>query len=162
MELLRLLQDSAFSTWIRESSWAIFAFLIIHTLSMGFLAGTGAALCLRVLGVARQVPLSRLPAFFPVMWTAFAFAAVSGAGLVTGYPAKALTNPLFYVKLTILVAAAVLTDRLARQLFADPRYDIGRTPPWAKWTAGTCLTAWVCVIVAGRFLAYTHKVLLVY
>ena len=162
MEILRLIQDTSFAVWIRESSWALFFLLIVHTLAMGFLVGTGAAISLRVLGFVQRAPLSRFSSFLPVMGWAAVFAVISGVGLVMAYPAKALTNPLFYVKLTIIVAAAALTLTLARKLFPDARYQGTPGPSWSRGVAALALLLWVVTIPAGKFLAYTHKVLLVY
>src|SRR5688572_13837387 len=127
MEYLVWLEATALSTWLRESlSLLAFPFvLVLHTVGMGFLAGANAAIDLRILGVASGVPLQPMERFFPVMWAAFAVNAVSGVLLLIAYPAKALTNPLFYCKL-LLVALAVATLRLLRKrVFRDPGLDDG-------------------------------------
>ena len=101
-------EHSAVSTWIRESP-SVFAFpsiLTLHTLGMGFLAGTNAAMDLRILGFAPSLPLAPMERLFRLMWFAFCVSAASGIGLLIAYPTKALTNPLFYVKL-LFVALAV-------------------------------------------------------
>ena len=151
MEQLAWVQNSGFATWVRESAWAIFAALIVHTLSMGFLVGAGLAIDARLLGMAKGVPLTALRRLWPVMGWALLGAAVSGAVLVIGYPAKALTNPLFYVKLAVLGLALALTWRLVRD-----------TPPWAKPAAALSIPLWLAGLTLGKFLAYTHKVLLAY
>ena len=148
MEQLRLVQDSGFATWMRESSWAIFATLILHTLSMGALVGTGLVVDARVLGLARGVPLEALRRLWPVMGWALALIVFSGVLLVIAYPAKALTNPLFYVKLAVLTAAILVTRRLVR------------AP--AAWLAALTVPLWLAGLTLGKFLAYTHKILLVY
>ena len=61
MEQIVWVQDSAFATWIRESAWAIFAALIVHTLGMGLLIGTGLLVDARVLGLGRRMPRRRPP-----------------------------------------------------------------------------------------------------
>lgn len=152
MEQIAWVQNSGFATWVRESSWAIFAALIVHTISMGLLVGTGLAICARTLGIARRIPLASLHRLLPVMGWALPFVLLSGAVLVIGYPAKALTNPLFYVKLAMVLVAGALTWRIVRP---DP-------PAWARNAAALALVLWVAGVTAGRFLAYTHKMLLVY
>ena len=62
-------------------------------------AGLAAVLDLRILGVARGVPLVEFGRFRPVLWGGFWVNAVSGVLLLVGYPTKALTNPVFYLKL---------------------------------------------------------------
>jgi hypothetical protein len=148
LEQLRWVQDSGFATWLRESSWALFACLILHTLGMGFLVGTGLAVDGRVLGLARRIPLEALRRLWPVMGWALALAIFSGVLLVVAYPAKALTNPLFYVKLAILTAAILITRRVMR------------TP--VAWLAALAVPLWLAGLTLGKFLAYTHKILLVY
>jgi len=160
MEALIWVQDGALGAGIRESEWAMFGLLVLHTLSMGALAGTGAAIGLRVLGVAAGVPLSRMRGFFPLMKGALAVAIVSGVLLVIGYPAKALTNPVFYLKLLLVTAAMLLMRRLARGAMADAANDFGALSTSVKLTAGLALVSWALSITAGRFLAYTNTVLL--
>jgi hypothetical protein len=143
------MQDSGFATWVRESSWALFAALIVHTLGMGLLVGTGAVVAARRLGVARSVPVAALRGLAPAVLAALTLAVLSGLVLVAGYPAKALTNPLFYVKLAMAAVALALTWGLMR----------GRHGAAA---AALSIALWVAALTAGRFLAYTHKVLLVY
>jgi hypothetical protein len=159
MDLLRALQDGAFSTWIRESDWAIFAFLIVHTLGMGVLVGTGVIVNLRILGAAPQLPLPRLARLIPLMWLGLAVAICSGVLLVIGYPAKALTNPWFYVKLTLLTSAITITRIFAKRLFTE---SVLATPRWAKIAAFACTVLYLGGLTAGKFLPYTNRVLLLY
>ena len=150
MDAIVWVQDSGFATWVRESAWALFAALIVHTIGMGFLAGSGLAVALRTLGVARSVPAAALERLAPLVVAALAVAVASGVVLVIGYPAKALTNPLFYAKLAVVAAALALTWRLMRR---------GGGP---RGAAVLVIVLWAAAVTAGRFLAYTHKVLLVY
>jgi hypothetical protein len=162
MKFLIWIQDSPFSTWTRESDWALFAFLIVHTIGMGFLVGTGIVIDLRILGFARRIPLSLMARFLPIMIYGLITAIASGILLVISYPAKALTNPLFYIKLTIILVALLFTRTLARRLFADSRLDAGETPNWAKAIAVLCMLLWIAGLTSGKFLAYTNKMLLLY
>lgn len=157
MEQIAWVQDSAFSTWVRESSWALFAALIVHTFGMGLAVGSATAINLRLLGAAKAIPPPSLGRLGPIIAAGLLAAALSGSILVIGYPAKALTNPLFYAKLTAVAAALALSVRLVRQAASSPGQ-----PAWTKPAAAVCLTLWAFGVVGGRFLAYTHKMLLVY
>ena len=150
--MLKAIQDSGLGTWVRESSWVLFAALIVHTVSMGFVVGTGLAIDARLLGLARGVPLAALRRLLAVVGWALPFVVLSGAVLVIGYPAKALTNPLFYVKLALLAVALTLTWRMLRDA----------PPAWARAGAALSIPLWILGVTAGRFLAYTHKILLAY
>jgi hypothetical protein len=79
----------------------------------------------------------------------------SGVSLLIGYPTKALTNPLFYIKLT-LIAVALWTLRWTL------RNVLGREP-WpaaSKRIAGLSIFCWGSAIFAGRWLAYTYSKLM--
>jgi len=153
MSALLWLQDLAFSTWLRESDWAIFAVLIAHTIGMAFLVGAGIAVDLRLLGFADSLPSSSLPRLSSIMRCGLIAAVLSGVLLVMAYPAKALTNPLFYVKLVVLTIAFVATERMTN-------LSLSRRPLRAMAISSVIL--WIVGVVGGKFLAYTHTVLLVY
>src|SRR5262245_30106660 len=89
------------------------AIVTLHTIGMGFLAGSSAAIDLRILGFAPRVPLKVMAQFLPLLWMAFAVNAISGALLLIGYPTKALTNPVFYAKLGLIALAIALVYRIS-------------------------------------------------
>ena len=148
------IETSAFSVWMREAP-SMFAFpgiLAAHTVGMGLVVGMNTLVDLRILGVAPQVPLFEMRRFFPVMWFGFWLNAVSGVALLIGYPTKALTNPLFYVKLAFVAAAAVLLRATQRRLFSESRGSIMNEKRLAVWS----IDCWAAAIATGRLLAYTY------
>jgi hypothetical protein len=105
------------------------------------------------------VPLGRLDLFYPVMWVALAANVVSGTLLLIGYPYKAFTNPLFYVKLALIALAVYLVVKIRDEVLRNPQAD--KPPTATAWRharilAGLSLASWMGLIAAGRFLAYTH------
>ena len=160
MEFLYSVQESPLSAWIRESDWALFAGLIVHTISMGILLGTAAIMDLRIIGVAALgAPLSRFSRFRPILTWGLGVSIISGVVLVAGYPAKAVLNPLFYIKLVLLIAALVLTRNLARQT-AGGDYDVEAAPARIKQLAWLSLVLLTLGLFAGKFLAHTAPVTL--
>ena len=146
------LEASALSDWVRSSP-SMFAFpfiLILHTVGMAFLVGANIAIDLRILGFAAGIPLSTLEKFFPVMWFGFVVNAVSGLLLLIGYPTKALTNPVFYLKL-ILIAVALTETWVMRNQVLRRENSNGRL------LAGTSIVLWAGAVTAGRLLAYTYR-----
>lgn len=153
------IEHTDLSLWVSGPSMLAFpTILTVHVLGTGFLAGTGAAIALRILGVARQVPLQLMELFYPVLWVAFAANVLSGTLLLIGYPYKAFTNPLFYVKLTLVGLAVYLAVKIRNEVLRRPPGDKPTADMWrrAKLLAGLSLACWMGVIAAGRFLAYTH------
>jgi hypothetical protein len=78
------------------------AIITLHAIGMAFLAGGSAAIDLRILGFAPSLSLAAMERFLPVLWLGLAINAVSGTLLLIAYPTKALTNPVFYVKLGLI------------------------------------------------------------
>ncbi len=138
------IEATALSSWIRESPslWAFPFILILHTVGLAFLVGTNVALDARLLGLGRGVPLSSMNPFFHVMWLGFWVNAFSGVLLLVAYPTKAMTNPLFYVKLGLIATGLVETQWIRRRLLREP--ELGAIPTDLKLLAGTSLVCWTC------------------
>jgi hypothetical protein len=138
------------------SLWAFPFVLILHTVGLAFFVGPNLAWDLRVLGFGRSIPLERLAQYFVVMWIGFWVNMASGILLLIAYPTKALTNPLFYVKLALITAGVLVTRRLRQHLGGDGSApETAHPPARLQALAATALACWVAVIAAGRFLAYT-------
>lgn len=127
---------------------------------MALAAGINAALALHVLGAAPRVPTREFQRFLPAMWFGFWLNVASGIALFLAYPTKALTNPIFWLKLTLIAIAMWVFVRLRRRvLFAAQAEPI----PWHRDVpvmAAASLACWAGAIIAGRLLAYTYTRLL--
>ena len=151
---LAWVESTALSQWVVGSP-SMFAFpgiLTLHAIGMGFAVGISAALDLRILGVAPNVPLGELRRFMPILWAGFWLNAASGVLLLIGYPTKALTNPVFYLKLTLIGVAMTLLVRISRLVFATNSPITSRL----RNLAIASLICWAGAITAGRLLAYTY------
>ena len=151
------LESTPFSTWLREEpSLMVFPFvLILHTVGLAFLVGANIAIDARVLGLARGVPLLSMQRYYRAMWAGFWVNAASGILLLIAYPTKALTNPVFYAKLT-LIAAALAISRAIRVHMMTGELAAGATASRPlRLLAIASLVCWGISITAGRFLAYT-------
>ncbi len=153
------IEGSALSDWVRGSECicAFPAIVTLHNIGMAFLAGGSVAIDLRLLGFAPRMPLKPMGRFVPLLWLAFALNAVTGTLLLIAYPTKALTNPLFYVKLCLVALAVWLVYRIANDILRASEVDRKPLAAKAKMLAIASLGAWMVLIAAGRYLAYTHK-----
>jgi len=151
------LESTALSQWVVGSP-SMFAFpgiLALHAIGMAFAVGTSVALDLRILGVARGIPLAEMRRFMPILWTGFWLNAVSGILLLIGYPTKALTNPVFYLKLVLIATAMVLLVRTGRRAFGEAA-ELDASMSRLRRLAIASLVCWAGAITAGRLLAYTY------
>ncbi|MYB18313.1 MAG: hypothetical protein F4Y16_04880 [Holophagales bacterium] len=160
IDFLIWLEETRPSTWMRESGGAFFSSLVFHSIGMAFVAGIHVVTDLRILGVAPGVPRSLMRRYLPVLWASLVVVTLSGLALLLAYPAKALTNPVFYFKLAAIVAALWIMRALMRGVLGDSRHDPAPAPRREKALAAVSLVLWVSVITSGRFLAYTAKVML--
>jgi hypothetical protein len=153
------IETSSLSIWFRESPslWAFPFVLILHTVGLAFLVGSNVALDVRVLGMASGVPLRALQRYSVVMWSGFWLNAASGVLLLIAYPTKALTNPLFYVKLALIAIGLGMWGKLRARLRALPVPEAQVLPPRIKALAIASLVCWGAGITAGRLLAYTYS-----
>ncbi|HSC14791.1 MAG TPA: hypothetical protein VLI71_06715 [Gammaproteobacteria bacterium] len=156
-DLLTAIENSGFPTWIRESPslWAYTFVLSLHAIGLAIVAGLSSAVDLRLLGVARTVPIAPLRALFPFMYAGFWINALSGLALLAANATGMLANPMFYIKIGFVLAAVLLMRAIKGSVFGDPAFvSAGIVPARARLLAGASLVCWGGAIVAGRMTAY--------
>jgi hypothetical protein len=161
VDVLAELEATWLATWVREapSLWAYPTVLFLHTVGLGFLVGGNVAIDLRLLGVARQLPLAPMVRFFPVMWAGFWINAASGALLLVADATTKLTNPVFTIKMVFVLLGVLNMAWLKRRLFRDPGIVAGSvTSPYARMVAVTSLALWILATTAGRLMGYLGPV----
>ena len=159
MEFLAWIEQTTLGLWVRESTWGFPIALTLHAIGMGFLAGFNFAFALRVLGVAPGVNLLALVRFFRLMWGSAALSLFSGLLLLAAYPAKSLTNPLFYLKMALIISGLILIRTLVAVVTAQGESKHSVLREHEKLSAVTLLLIWGAAITCGRFLAYTYSIL---
>jgi hypothetical protein len=161
MAILASIEQTALGVWVRESpSLLAFPFILwLHTLGLAMLAGLNVGLAVWLLG-RRTVPSFDLNGLYRVMWLGFAINALSGAALLAAYPAKALTNWVFFVKLALVGAAIWALQRTKSEIAVVAGTEAREVSARARRLALLSLFLWAGTILAGRLLAYTHHILL--
>jgi hypothetical protein len=157
MDLFVWLEGSSVAVWVREAPtiWAFATIITLHTFGMGVLVGACAVLDLRLLGVARTIPIGPLSTLYRVMWFGFWLNLVTGSLLFVADATSRGTQWLFFVKMLFVVIGVVTTIRIRRHVYG------GNTEPTVvtatvKRLALVSLTAWVLATTSGRLLAYVQ------
>lgn len=143
-------------------SWVWPIFEILHFGGLILLVGTVGFLDLRVLGVARALPLAPLSRLVP--WGIFGFALCLTTGMVFVFgdpfkePADTLGKGVFRLKMAFVLLGginALMFYRLPglRGLFESLKSG-DDAPATAKTVAATSLVLWAGVIYLGRMLPY--------
>ena len=161
MTILLSLEHSAFGTWVREAPtiWAYATILFLHTVGLGFVVGANVAIDLRILGVARDMPLAPMRKLFPWMWAGFIVNALSGVALLVADATTKLGNPVFLVKMGFITLGVVNMAWSKRKLFDSPE-ELARVPlsAHAKRVAIVSLVLWIGATTAGRLMGYLGPV----
>jgi hypothetical protein len=153
--MLQELQDSAFSQWVvgSDSLLAYPTILTLHTVGLALVVGAAVVVDLRTLGVGGAIPLSTLRNTFRVFWLGFGINLVSGVILFASEATTKGTQPVFFIKLTLVLIALFVTSALRRSAFAAP--VTAEAPSHrARRLATASLVLWAAAIVAGRLMAY--------
>jgi hypothetical protein len=160
MAFLSWLENTGFSTWVRESGslWSFPGILLLHTYGMALVVGIIAGIDLRILGFAPALPLAPMQRFMPIMWVAFWVNAATGTILLVADATTKMTNPDFGVKMVFIALAVFMQIKIGKLVFQDPHVDKGPLPRNAKMLAAGSLFFWLGAITAGRLMAYVGPV----
>jgi hypothetical protein len=161
MEFLApLFGSETIRTYVINSSWAWPILEIVHFAGMALLFGTIGILDLRLLGIAKRMPVAPLEKLVPLGIFGFLLTLLSGYAFITSAPEGPndyLTNLSFYFKTTCLVLAGInvaifYTSGISKEVDAlGPGED---APRRAKIIAALSLVLWIGVIYFGRMLMY--------
>jgi hypothetical protein len=165
MEFLAWLEQTDFSVWLRESDWGHPIVLCFHAVGMGMVVGISLMYSARVLGYAKDFPLSAFDWLFGLAWFGFSVNAVSGVLLYVGEPRRLMDTPAFWIKMILIVFAGLALWALGKALHADPG-DPGGLPGRdgasaaeastnARIAAIFSIVFWLGAIVSGRLIGYT-------
>jgi hypothetical protein len=159
-DFLFWLELTSVGTFVRESP-SLLAYpttLFMHTRGLGVLVGVSSAVDLRLLGLARSIPLKSLERFFRLMWIGFWINAISGMLLLVADASTKLINPVFYIKLGLIGLAVVDVMMIDRKVFRNPHFDFNVIPGNIRLMAAASLLLWIAATTAGRLMAYVGPV----
>ena len=73
--------------------------------------------------------------------------------MIIGEPGRALKNPVFQVKVVLVIAAVIVTCVFQR-LRRNPAFGEDGSRPASRVIAAISMALWVSIIFAGRWIAY--------
>ena len=89
------------------------------------------------------------------MWAGFAINAVTGVMLFAGDATTKARQPVFYIKLTLIALALVITAMIRGRVEPGPaRRDADLSPGPPRRLAALSLLLWAGAVTAGRLMAY--------
>jgi len=154
------LAATSVSQTIQTIDWIIPAVQTIHILAVAAVVTSALMVDLRLLGVRRneQSLAGVAGRLLPFIWWALPVLLATGAVLIVAEPARALQNPVFLLKMGLLLLAAGVT--LACHL------PIRRNAAFWELTPGrrragqlialSSIPLWIAIVCAGRWIAYVQ------
>jgi hypothetical protein len=143
------LGETAIGQYLNQSTAAFAATESLHIIALSLVGGAALITQLSALGVALKplAPATIVRNLQPVAYIGLGFVTISGLLLVAAGPFKYYTNPLFPVKLVLLVVALIAHTWLTRRLARGEGPSNG-----TRVLALASLLLWTGVVVAGRWL----------
>jgi hypothetical protein len=141
---------------LMHTQWAWPVVESLHFIGLCLLAGAIGSFDLRLLGVARRVPIAAVHRLIPWGIAGFVLNACTGLLFVLTEPDQYIYNPSFHLKVLALAIAGANAGLFYvttfKQAFGPaPVLD---APRRAKAIALVSLCAWMTVIVCGRMLTF--------
>ncbi|MGO9993626.1 MAG: hypothetical protein ACLPTF_14085 [Steroidobacteraceae bacterium] len=154
--ILAWLRDTPPGAFVRDSAWAFPVLQSLHFTGMALVVGIVGAIDLRVLGVARAVPLAPLHRFLPLAFVGFGINLISGLCLFCHDPFAYAFNSSFRLKMLLILVAGLNALWFRLGVFLDletwgPGIEASRL---AKGISALSLLIWIAVITAGRYIAF--------
>jgi hypothetical protein len=128
----------------------------LHFLGLALMVGTIGVLDLRLLGVARQLPLAPFERLVPWGVAGFILNVLTGIVFFAGAPYQYIYNVAFQWKVLLILGAGlnilVFYTRVAASTWTVPA---GGHAPWAaRLTGGLSLVLWIGVMYWGRMITF--------
>ena len=153
--------DAALGSFTRVASmmqllWAWPIVESIHFIGLTLLFGSIAAWDLRLLGVAKEVPIAVFHRLIPFAILGFGINASSGALFLMTHPDQYVYNPAFHLKMACVILAGVNMAIFYMTMFRRVR-ALGagtQAPLLARINGGVSLILWIAVIICGRMITF--------
>jgi len=158
---LQALSDWLESTWlgnafIDQGYWSWPMAESLHFMGLCMLVGSVGLVDLRMLGMARGIPLSAIHRLIPFGVAGFLLNIMTGSLFVLGDADQYIFNDAFRFKLLFLAVAGINMLTFYSSAFRDakalgPDADM---PLKVKLMVGISLACWIGVITAGRLITF--------
>jgi len=154
--LVRTLSRDTPVSEFMNTAWGWPAAESVHFIGLCVVVGAIAVFDLRLLGVARRIPIESLHRLVPWGLAGYGVSVASGAMFLMTEPDQYIYNPSFHVKVVFMALAGVnalvfsasASHRTMRPGAGDD------APRAAKVIAAISLAMWLGVIVSGRLLTF--------
>ena len=141
---------------IRGYAWAFPSFEIIHFMGLCILFGSLLVIDLRLLGVARFIPMGPAMSYVPISIGGFVLCLITGIGFFCADPFRYWPNIAFRVKMILIILAGInaLYFQFVEHNKVRGLAEGTDTENSTKFIAVASLVLWAGVIIGGRMIPY--------
>jgi hypothetical protein len=146
-EAFEWIERSPAGEWMRSSKVVFPIVESIHLIGMALFVGTLLLIDMGLLGLAmRRQPVNQVAAALaPWTWSGFGLLILTGPLMFSAQAAKWHDNPVFWIKILLLITAIVF------QLSVRRKINSGEP---AKMIGAISLILWVCIALSGKMMEY--------
>ena len=155
------LSESAISQAIQTTEWVIPTVQTVHILAVAAVVSSILLVNLRYVGLrAKNQSIAVVTArYVPIVWYGLPILLATGVTLIIAEPSRSLQNPVFILKMVLVLMAACATLAFQIPLNRDPGFWDSSAPRRRLAAVLACLTMplWVAIVFAGRWIAYVQS-----
>jgi len=158
VDLALWISNTPLCLWIGSHFWAIPIIQTTHILAIASAFGAVLMINMRILGLSggTRTMSQTVRRYMPWIWWALLVLIVSGIGMIIGEPVRELVNPIFWIKmaLVVVVILASLWFQLSvsRNMATWETTHDGRVA--VRVAAVAVILLWCAVMFGGRWIAY--------
>jgi hypothetical protein len=151
------LADTPLSVQLGAHDWITPSVQTVHIIAIAVIMAAILMTCLKALGLtgSDQTLAQFSRAFAPWIVGALIVLVLSGSTLIVGEPKRSLENPVFGLKMALLLVALALTVTIHAPLRQDELFwTIASRQLALRSIVAVSLLVWTAIIFAGRWIAY--------
>jgi len=156
LEVAQWLSQTPVSVAIQSALWLIPLLQTIHILAIAMVISSVFMIDLRIWRMVSLEPMAETAhRFVPWLWAGLILLAGSGLTLIVGEPKRSLPNPVFQIKMLLLLVAIAATCAFQLSLRRNSAiWDDAAGRRLMQLLAVGTLVLWCAIAVAGRWIAY--------
>ena len=167
-EALRWIEETEFSTWLREGDLitppfsTFYVLLGVHSVGMAIVVGISMMITSRLFGFQLSMSTQRANQLMGFAWWGFYINLASGIILYIAQPRRELLTLMFWVKIAVIVLAVIVMRVIQKgldsmEVVANPDGTVVELVPFRLRAQAFLLDlCWLAAIVAGRLIGYTQ------
>src|SRR5262245_16281408 len=159
-QLSTWLEQTKMSEFIQVHEWIVPMVQSIHILAIAAVVSSALMINLRLLGIYATDPSPKevLARFEPFIWWSLIILLLTGVVMIVGEPPRSLKNPVFQLKMALLLGAVAATAICQIALRRHPASGdlTANRRAGAAALASVSMLLGVGIIFAGRWIAYYY------